>query len=181
MADFPTDIWLRDPIISGKVLSGGGLNRGMALLKQARDEITAIETALGTDPAGSATDLVTRLAKRLSPSGIPRGRVYGMFSGGKGWFSHAGFNIQFGYSGPFTAAKNTITYPTAYSSALLKPTHILVKFVAPAAGRCGDCQLLYDTIGQTTFKVYGREWSTGHAWVDAVSNWYCHWVAVGGS
>lgn len=40
-----------------------------ALFNSPYDEITAIETELGTDPAGSATDLKTRLAVGMNDSG----------------------------------------------------------------------------------------------------------------
>jgi len=43
-----------------------------ALFNSPYDEITAIETELGTDVAGSAADLKTRLAIGLSDAGVPK-------------------------------------------------------------------------------------------------------------
>lgn len=62
-----------------------------ALFNSPYDEITAIETELGTDPAGSATDLKTRLAISLNDSGTVKGLTTAMPTKiyDSGWFAVA--------------------------------------------------------------------------------------------
>lgn len=56
-------------IKSFSAIANGVTKLVAALFNSPYDEITAIETELGTDPAGSASDLKTRLAVGMNDSG----------------------------------------------------------------------------------------------------------------
>jgi hypothetical protein len=180
-ADFPSNIWIRDPIIEGRKIKGGGLNRGMELLAQARDEITAIETALGTDPAGSVTNLLTRLAVRHARSGLPRGKVQAVPEPSAGWFSVNGLNYQFGITGVVGTSVVTIFYPTSYTVA---PSIIVANYVAHATDLfVGESQVVKSSIGTSSFQVQSQNFNSTNVWgAPTLSNrCYIHWVAIGGS
>lgn len=180
MADFPGNIWIRDPVIEGRPLKGGALNRAMALLKQCRDEITAIETALGTDPAGTAATVLARLAVRHSKSGIPRGRLYSV-GNGTGWFTHGGLNVQIGITGAISGSTIVVTYPQAYTVA---PSGILSRYVVHETDLlCGECQTESDQITTTSFRLMLRNFNAaGTFTIPSGSNrCYAIWMAIGGS
>jgi hypothetical protein len=186
MADFPTNLWIRDPVISGRPYPGGALTRAMQLLGQCRDEITAIETKLGTDVAGTAATLAAFLDMRHAPSGLRRGKAHllrqpntspGIYKTAKGWFEGFDTYIQVGRTGTLTAAQNTITFSTAYSVA---PVYVIAQYMNASTAVMGDVQVLHDQTTTTTFKVYGKQFS-GASWVDATANWRCQFIALGGS
>ena len=186
MADFPNNIWVRDPVIAGRPRKGGALTRAMQLLGQCRDEITAIETKLGTSIAASASTLASRLDMRHAPSGLRRGKLHllrqpnasvGIYNGVEGWFEGFDTYVQFGRTGTLTAAQNTITFAKSYSVA---PTYIMAQYMNASTAVMGDVQVLYDQTTTTTFKIYGKQFS-GSSWVDATSNWRCLYMAWGGT
>jgi hypothetical protein len=181
MANFPSNIWIRDPIIEGRKIKGGGLNRGMELLVQARDEITAIETALGTDPAGSVTNLMTRLAVRHARSGLPRGKIQISNEPNSGWFNVSGFNVQIGITGALQQHDNTITFATAYSVA---PSFVVARYVGHASDKlCGQCCVKKGSITTTDFHVLTKNFNTSDAWGNPTSSsrFYVIYAAFGGS
>ena len=76
MADFPSYVYQRRPIEDADLVEGGGLNAAIDRLQGHRDEVVAIETALGKSLKGAAPSLAQRLGVRLSRNGIPRGQLY---------------------------------------------------------------------------------------------------------
>ena len=192
MADYPTNLWIRDPVVDGRPYPGGALNRAIALLVQARDEVTAIETELGTNPAGTsgdkAADVAARIAKRGSKSGLMRGRIIsalasnaspGTPNDADGWWNDSDSDrCQFGFAGPFTSSPQTISYGRAYTIA---PNFVLAFYVAGVGqDRVGQLQPVIDKVFTTTFKVRAREITAAGGWVDAVSQWAVCWLACGG-
>lgn len=182
-ADFPARIWIREPAIEGRPLKGGALNRAMALLAQAGDEITAIETTLGTDPAGSATDLLSRLGIRHARSGLRRGALRMIGDPNAGWFDFNGQVVQIGKSSAsLFHGTETISFGTAYSVA---PSVVLVRPIAKSTNtRCGNVELKSGSITTTGFQVLLKMWSSTSTWVDpngALDNMGVIYMAIGGS
>jgi hypothetical protein len=125
MADFPTNVFLRPPLLEGRDVVDGGLNAAMRRLGHLRDEVEAIESALGTGLKGSASSLVERLGKRLSATGIPRGQLYCVD------FQHGIWSPEILYVQLFQASLSsgasttrTWTFGTPYKSGRL-PTHFV--------------------------------------------------------
>lgn len=164
MADYPTNLWIRDPVLEGKKIKGGGLNRAMELLGQARDEITAIETALGTDPAGSVATLLARLDVRHAKCGIPRGRVLYQPDPNAGWFDVLGTNVQIGVSGAVNSADFLVSFATSYTHA---PSIIVAAFVLHESDLVlGEAQLKAGSLDTGGFHVLGKVFNAANAWVD---------------
>jgi hypothetical protein len=185
MADFPANIWLRSPVIGGRAFAEGELTRATALLAQARAEVAAIETALGTLPKGSAADLAARLAVRHSKSGIPRGRLWastgGPALGPIGWYTRGAQRVQIGLSGPYQAAAQTINWPTAYTVA---PSAVLVNYVCHGTDKLlGTVQADPSTFSTTQFKIVAQNFSTTNVWgaPSVTARFYVIWLAIGGS
>jgi len=193
-ADFPTNLWIREPVIDGRVVPGGGLTRAMALLSQARDEITAIETKLGTNVHGTATDLAARLAVHHSPSGIRRGNVRALrgpntVGGAKAtiedWWIGGTTYIQAGLTSFNTTGIQTAFFPSAYFAGN-PPQYIIAKFAEPATvtNFCGSVQVLYDSITVSQFQLYAKKMKAGGLWQDAGTGgvtYDVHWLAFGGA
>lgn len=196
MADYASYLYLRKPLIEGRRYKAGGLNETLRQLAQLREEVTAVETALGTNPQGSAASVAARLDVRHAKCGLRRGQVFQARSANRVtnsgydvmlWFDGGDRYVQWGLAGPYTTTGvKTITYPKAYFSTL-RPDLILAAFVSSSSDankeKCGDVQVIYDQITDTTFKVQGRGY-TGAAgaatWGDATNGWYALWVAYGG-
>jgi len=191
VADFSGEFWIREPVIDGKTK----LNRAMELLGQCRDEITAIETVLGTGLKGSSADLATRLATRISPSGILRGQVYALrgpnadptslFSLAK-WRTGGNTYVQFGQSALISDALETITFTRAYFTGL-PPAIVIAQYgsTANSGHPLGDIQVARDQITITNFKVrsfhfFGAGGSASWAVADTSTSFRCTWIALGG-
>lgn len=193
-ADFPTNLWIREPVIDGRPIVGGGLNRAMTLLAQARDEITAIETKLGTNVHGSAASLAARLAVHHSPSGLRRGNVYSLrgpntVGGAKAsvenWWIGGTTYIQAGVSSFNTTGIQTAFFPGAYFAAN-PPQYVIAKFSEPGSvtNFPGSVQVLYDSITITQFQLYAKKMKAGGAWQDAGTGgitYEVNWIALGGA
>lgn len=194
-ADFPSALWLREPVIDGRPYPGGALNRAMALLSQARDEITAIETKLGTNVHGSAASLAARLAVHHSPSGIRRGNVRALrgpntVGGAKAsvedWWIGGTTYIQAGVSSFNTTGIQTATFPNSYFAGN-PPQYVIAKFGARGSAGpdvVGSVQVVYDTITVTTFQFYAKKMTTAGAWQDAGTGgitYEVNWLAFGGA
>lgn len=180
-ADYPANLWIRDPVLEGRKLRGGGLNRAMELLGQCRDEVTAVETALGTDPAGSATNLLSRLAIRHARSGLPRGRVQAVVDPNAGWFNVAGLNVQIGISGALSTEDATITFASGYTIA---PSMILVRYVMHATDKLlGETQLKPGSVTTTDFHTLTRNFSSTDVWgsPSITKRYHVIYMAIGGS
>jgi hypothetical protein len=196
-ADFPTNLWIRDPVIDGRPYPGGALNRAMALLSQGRDEITAIETKLGTVVRGTAASLAARLAMHHAPSGLRRGQVRalrgpntvgGAKSSIENWWTGSATYIQ-ADSVAATTLTTTITFPTAYFAGQ-PPQYIIAKFwdnaLNSVSGLAGSCQVLYDSITVTQFQVKTRRQLTTGLWEDlgargAFDTGRIAYIAIGGA
>ena len=78
-ASYPTSVKIFSAVVNGvtKLVA--------SLFNSPYDEITAIETELGTDVAGSMADLKTRLAVSMNDNGTLKGA--GMPSYDSGWFA----------------------------------------------------------------------------------------------
>lgn len=190
MPDFSADFWIREPVIDGET----ALNRAMALLDQCRDEIEAIETALGTDPAGNQTDLLTRLSKRVSKSGILRGAVHAyrgpnndptsLFSV-TNWRQGGSTYVQFGIDGLFSVASPSVTFGRSYFSAL-GPNIVIAQWVNRdlTINPLGDIQVHRDTIDETGFECDAFQFTDAGGlgtWAAAGSaNFYIGYIALGG-
>lgn len=191
MADFSAQFWIRDPVIDGQT----SLTRAMELLGQCRDEIAAIEAALGTVPKGSSADVAARLSTRLSRSGILRGHVHAirgpnadpttLFSA-SGWRTGGNTYVQFGQSALVSAGLSTITFTRAYFTSL--PPAIVVAHYGSTANTghpLGDVQVARDQITITDFKVrtyhfFGSGGSGTWAVADTSTSFRVTWVALGG-
>lgn|SRR5678815_257759 len=191
-ADFPTNLWIREPVIDGRTVPGGGLTRAMALLSQARDEITAIETKLGTDIRGTAASLAARLAVHHSQSGIRRGNVYslrgpnvvgGAKASAENWWQGGTVYIQVGQNFFSGVTTGTITYPTAYFAGN-PPQYVICKyFNSTGSGKVGSVQAIYDTITVTTFQFVCKQIVSGGTWQNAGAgeDYDVNWIAFGGA
>jgi hypothetical protein len=197
MSDFPTSIWMREPVIDGRPYPGGALNRAMALLSQARDEITAIETKLGTNVHGSAASLATRLAVHHSPSGIRRGNVYSLRGpnsvGGaratvEDWWLGGSTYMQVGQNAFHLTTTGTITFPSAYFAGN-PPQYVICKYmtqdsgIGSTLGKVGSAQALYDSITVTQFQFVAKQIISGGTWQNAGSgdDYTINWIALGGA
>lgn len=172
----------------------GTLNRAVELLAQCRAEITAIETALGTNVHGSAASLAARLAVRHSQTGLRRGRLHmlrgpnavgGSKSSASKWFQGGTVYLQGHLDGPFVATPATITYPSAYFAGAA-PKYVIAKYVDGTLGSLfygGSVQVLYDQITVTQFKVACKQRDGTGAWVSggSVNGYYVAWLAFGGA
>lgn len=178
-------LWLREPAIDGQT----ALNECLRRTDDARKNVQAIETALGTVIRGSAANLVTRLSYRLSKSGIGRGQCYplrppntvaGTLIGVKDWFERSPVNYQFGQvSVALGVGTTTVTYPSAYAVA---PNIIIAGFVADdTAKRCGQVQIVHDLITTTTFTVVAKAFWAGGTWREPDFAYKVLFVAIGGS
>ncbi len=78
-----------------------------ALFNSPYDEVTAVETELGTDVAGSATDLKTRLAVAMSDAGIIK-----VSAGGTG----ATLLQRGSVTGVTPDTETTVTFGTAFAN-----------------------------------------------------------------
>ena len=185
MADYPANIWLRSPVLGGRKFAEGELTRATTLLAQARAEIAAVETALGTLPKGSAASLAARLAVRHSPSGIPRGRVWsstgGPNAGPFGWYTRGAQRVQIGIAGPFQTSPQVISYTTSYS---VNPQAVLVGYVCHATDKLlGYAQIDTSLFTSSQFKVIVQNFSTANAWgtPSVTARYHIVWLAFGGS
>ena len=99
MASYPAAVKTFSAIVNGvtKLVA--------ALFNSPNDEITAIETELGTDPAGSVADVKTRLAVSLNDNGTLK--VVGTAYGGTGVAL-----VQRGRAS--LANGGSVTYPTTF-------------------------------------------------------------------
>ena len=193
MTDFDNGkIWLREPMIDGELVRGGGLNRGMSQLSQMRDEVEVMQAAMGSSLASGAADLAARFAVRISGSGIRRAQVYavrspnatvGIKTPAGSWKSGGNLHVQFGRDFSFTTSPITITFPKPYFTNSA-PTYIVC---CPVSGMGAnfpgiEVQPRYNTITTTTFQVDIRHWSAGGVWTtpDAAVNFGVSWVALGG-
>ena len=179
-------IWIRDPVIDGLT----PITRAMDLLDQARKEVQAIQNILGTDVAGSATDLATRLSKRLSPAGIGRGRalplrsantVAGTFEPVAGWYTGKTLFYQFGKSAQTSGVSTvTITYTQAYFPGF-EPKIVIAKYVANSAHPdVGAAQLDKTSITDTQFDVTVQGWRSDASWGQPDRSFNILWIAIGG-
>lgn len=194
-ADFPTNLWIRDPVIDGRPYAGGALNRAVALLAQCRDEITAIETKLGTNPHGSAASLAARLAVHHAPSGLRRGQVRALRgpnavgaarSNIENWWTGSATYVQID-SVSSTSTTTTITFPSAYFAGN-PPLYVVAKFwdnaLTSTSGLTGYCQVLYDSITTTQFQVVTKRIKTDGTWENAGTSgvaFRISYIAVGGA
>lgn len=190
-ADFPSKLWVRDPVVDGRPLSGGALNRAIALLAQCRDEVAAIETALGTNVHGSAASLAARLNVHHSPSGLRRGFVYALrgpnpVGAAKGnaenWWQGGNTYIQVG-SNASTTTVTTITFPTAYFAGN-PPSYVIAKYHNQnLTGLIGSVQVLYDSITTTQFQTTAKQIKSDGTWQAAGSgeSYKINWIAFGGA
>lgn len=93
MADFPTRVFLRPPLVDGIQVPGGGLNAAVRRIQACRSEIQAVETLLSTGLRGDHSTLAARIDRRIAPNGIPIGQLY---YNQKGPFSGESLRIQSG-------------------------------------------------------------------------------------
>ena len=86
-----------------------------ALFNSPYDEITAIETELGTDPAGSLSDVKTRLAVFLNNDGTPKNMLGAWVdkSGGYGAQQAATDGFVIGFGTPLTEVASIKGYTDA--------------------------------------------------------------------
>ncbi len=179
-------IWVRDPVIDGVTK----LNEAMRLLDQARKEVQAIENVLGTDVAGSETDLTTRLNRRLSPCGLQRAWIHqlrgvnptvGTYNNGENWYQGGTVYVQMGvYNISLVQAKHTITYQKAYFTAL--PPEVIVCCMQTSNQRVAVCQLDVTSLSSlTAFQVGVRGYSSSGSWgfADTLAHRII-WIAFGG-
>ncbi len=184
-----SDFWsggftVRDPVHDGFTK----LNDAMALLDHYRKEAQAIENVLGTDVAGSETNLATRLAERMAPSGIGRGICVparqivaaGANNQYEGAFkSHGPVIYQIGEHLGETSNNFLVTFTSSYTVA---PDYVIAKYVTTDnSKRCGEIQVAHDTITTTQFRCRAKAFDSSKDWGNPADKFHVIWIAFGGS
>lgn len=193
MATFPSNVWVRKPVIDGYT----SLDDAMALLGQGRDEVAAIQTELGTDPSTNAYNtLAERLKTRLSRSGNPRGRVHPArrvntdgdmatpeFEPISGWWEkEPGTQPLYvfpGISVGFTTVNNTVTWEGSFVYDI-RPRLVIAKYVSQSSSpRVGTVTV--SSLGRTGFDTRTQAYQNDLAtWGNPDRLFWIVYFAVGG-
>jgi len=192
MADFPSSIWVRKPMLDGFTT----VDRAMTVLDQAREEVAAIETELGTVVASTGyNELVERLATRFSKSGHARGRLQPLRKWNRednefpsapvlGWWDKAPEitpqYILTAISSVLSGANPTVTFPIAYT---VKPDAVIARYVSPVnTPIVGSVVILEDQISTVDFDGRVQAYNSNKtAWGTPNRDYWIAYVAIGGT